>query len=231
MAEALSDGAREGGAEVRLRRAHELAPEEIIRSQDAWHEHYVATRESVSEAAPEDLEWADGYAFGTPTRFGLPSAQLKQFIDQCGPLWVAGKLADKVATSFTSSQNRHGGQESTILALNNVFYHWGAIIVPTGYTDPLLFAAGGNPYGASYPSGQDATVSSDALQAARYQGRRLADFAKRLGGARVYEQHHLVPRLGRERRTVARSLCAQVSVAVVHTTKGGGDAVRDLFRK
>ena len=64
------------------------------------------------------------------------SAQLKQFLDQTGPLWMAGKLSDKAATSFTSAINRHGGQESTLLSFNNVFYHWGAVIVPPGYTDP-----------------------------------------------------------------------------------------------
>lgn len=180
MAEGVAEGAAEAGADIRLRRVHELAPEEVIRSQDAWHEHYVSTRETVPEATPDDLAWADGYAFGTPTRFGLPAAQLKQFIDQCGPLWADGRLADKAGTSFTSSQNAHGGQESTILALNNVFYHWGAVIVPPGYTDPLLFAAGGNPYGTSYPSGQEGSVSFEALEAARYQGRRLATFAERL---------------------------------------------------
>jgi NAD(P)H dehydrogenase (quinone) len=73
----------------------------------------------------EDLEWADGFALGTPTRFGNVSSQLKQFIDQTGPLWMPGRLADKAATSFTSAINRHGGQESTLPALNNTFYHWG----------------------------------------------------------------------------------------------------------
>ena len=182
LAVAVAEGAEEAGAEVRLRRVPELAPEEVIRSQDAWHEHYVATRESVQEATLDDLEWAEGYAFGTPTRYGTPAAQLKQFLDTTGPLWAAGKLADKPATSFTSSQNVHGGQESTLLALNNVFYHWGSVIVAPGYTDPLLFASGGNPYGTSYISGQDiaSELPAETLASARYQGRRLATFAARL---------------------------------------------------
>lgn len=181
LAQAVQAGAEEAGAEVRLRRAAELAPEEIIRTQDAWHEHYVATKDTVAEAVNDDLDWADGIALGTPTRYGLPTAQLKQFIDQTGPLWGQGKLADKVATSFTSSQNTHGGQESTLLALNNVFYHWGAIIVPPGYTDPLLFESGGNPYGTSYPSGGgDGTIPENVAKAARYQGRRLAEYAVKL---------------------------------------------------
>ena len=187
LADAVAEGAEEAGNEVRLRRVPELAPEEVIRSQDAWHEHAVAERGVVEEATLDDLEWADGYAFGTPTRYGTPAAQLKQFIDTTGPLWAAGKLADKPATAFTSAQNRHGGQESTILALNNVFYHWGAVIVAPGYTDPMLYGSGGNPYGTSYVSGQDIAkeLPAEILEAARYQGRRLGEFTVRLAGSRV----------------------------------------------
>ena len=184
LAQAVAEGAEEAGAEVRLRRVAELAPEEVIRSQDAWNEHYVATKDVVEEATLDDLEWADGYAFGTPTRYGTPAAQLKQFLDTTGPLWAEGKLADKPATSFTSAQNTHGGQESTILALNNVFYPWGAVIVSPGYTDPLLYASGGNPYGTSYVAGQDTVkeLPAETVTAAKYQGRRLATFAAKLAG-------------------------------------------------
>jgi NAD(P)H dehydrogenase (quinone) len=186
MARALADGAEESGAEVRLRRAAELAPEDVIRSQEAWHEHYVATRETVPEATLEDLRWADGYAFGTPTRYGNPTAQLKAFLDTTGPLWASGELADKPVTSFTSSQHAHGGQESTILALNNVFYHWGCLIVAPGYTDPALFDAGGNPYGTSFASqGEVRDVDEKVLASARYQGQRLARFAERLAAVPV----------------------------------------------
>lgn len=187
LADALAKGAAGAGAEVRLRRVPELAPEEVIRRQDAWHEHYEATVGVVEEAKLEDLEWADGFALGTPTRYGLPAAQLKEFIDQTGPLWVEGHLANKVATSFTSAANRHGGQESTLLALNNAFYHWGSVIVPPGYTNEVQYAAGGNPYGTSYPSGLDGdpSVSVEALTAAHYQGHRLAEYASRLVAATV----------------------------------------------
>lgn len=185
LADALAKGAADAGGEVRLRRVAELAPEEVIRTQDAWHEHYLATLGSVDEVGLEDLEWADGFAFGTPTRYGLPAAQLKQFIDQTGPLWAKGSLANKVATSFTSSANRHGGQESTLLAINNAFYHWGALIVPPGYTNAVQYAAGGNPYGTSYPSGTegDPSVTAEALTAAHYQGYRLAKFAALIAAA------------------------------------------------
>ena len=186
LAQAVAEGAESTGAEVRLRRVPELAPEEVIRSQDAWHEHYVATKESVEEVTLDDLAWADGYAFGTPTRYGTPAAQLKQFIDTTGPLWAKGELANKPATAFTSAMNQHGGQESTILSLNNVFYHWGALIVAPGYTDPLLYASGGNPYGTSYVSGQSVgDVDAAVLEGARYQGRRLAEFAEVLASTKV----------------------------------------------
>ena len=187
LAQAVAAGAEETGAEVRLRRVPELAPEEVIRSQDAWHEHVVATHDVVPEATLDDLDWADGYALGTPTRYGTPAAQMKQFIDTSGPLWAKGGLANKAATSFTSSMNRHGGQESTILALNNVFYHWGSVIVAPGYTDKLLYASGGNPYGTSYVSGQDVADSlpEEIETAARYQGKRWAKVASALKAAEL----------------------------------------------
>jgi NAD(P)H dehydrogenase (quinone) len=183
LAEAVAEGAKSTGADVRLRRAAELAPTAAIDANPAWRQHVAATNDVVPEAALEDLEWADGYALGTPTRFGNVAAQLKQFIDQTGPLWMSGRLADKPATSFTSAINRHGGQESTILALNNVFYHWGAIIVAPGYTDALLYAAGGNPYGTSFVSGMQGERPDQAiLEAARYQGRRLANVTMTIQG-------------------------------------------------
>jgi NAD(P)H dehydrogenase (quinone) len=173
LAEAVADGAGQTGADVRLRRVAELAPPEAIASNPAWQAHHDATAH-IPVATLEDLEWANGYAFGTPTRYGTPAAQLKQFLDTTAPLWAQGKLADKPATTFTSAQNRHGGQEATILALNNVLYHWGSLIVPPGYTDEVLYAAGGNPYGTSWASAGGGPDEA-ALAAARYQGRRLAE--------------------------------------------------------
>ncbi|SDN41838.1 NAD(P)H dehydrogenase (quinone) [Geodermatophilus siccatus] len=181
LAAAVADGAREAGAEVRLRRVRELAPQEAIDSNPLWRAHVDTTAGEVEEATPADMEWADGYALGTPTRFGTPAAQMKQFIDTLGGLWFTGKLANKGATAFTSAQNVHGGNESTILTLFNVFSHFGAVIVPPGYTDPLLFEAGGNPYGVSNASGgKSATASEAELAAARYQGRRLAEVTAKL---------------------------------------------------
>lgn len=185
LARAVAEGAAEAGADVGLRRVAEIAPDRAIDMNPAWRTHLEQTRETVGEAVPEDLEWADGFALGSPTRFGNVSAQLKQFIDQTGPLWMAGKLADKAATSFTSAISRHGGQESTLLAINNIFYHWGAVIVPPGYTNPQLLAAGGNPYGTSFVSSvQGVRPTEEILAAARYQGRRLAEVASHLRALR-----------------------------------------------
>lgn len=184
LAEAIAEGAYDAGGDVRLRKARELAPEEAIASNAGWSAHRLETQ-LVPEASLDDLEWADVLIFGTPTRFGLPSAQLKQFLDMTGPLWAEGKLADKIVSTFSSSATAHGGQESTILALNNTFCHWGAIIVPPGYTDPLQFAAG-NPYGASYASSNGTLLPDDAaLASARNQGRRTVLVARQfLAGAR-----------------------------------------------
>lgn len=171
LAQAAEKSASETGAEVRLRKVHELAPQEAISSNEGWAAHALQTQD-VPEATLDDLEWADVIMLGSPTRYGLPTAQLKQFLDQTGPLWGAGKLVNKVGTSFTSTATAHGGQESTILAINNTFYHWGSIIVSPGYADPVQFEAG-NPYGASFTSNNgevppgETALASMAFQAAR----------------------------------------------------------------
>jgi NAD(P)H dehydrogenase (quinone) len=174
LAHALADGAAQRGADVRVRRAPETAPPEAIASHERWQRYVDEVAPGVPEVQLDDLVWADGLAFGSPTRFGGPTAQLKSVLDQTGGLWFQNKLADKVATGFTSASTGHGGLESTILALNNVFYHWGAIVLPTGYTAPI-FHEHGNPYGASWVSRRSAPPDDTALDAARQQGRRLAD--------------------------------------------------------
>ncbi|WP_055526369.1 NAD(P)H:quinone oxidoreductase [Streptomyces graminilatus] len=186
LAQAVAEGAESAGAEVRLRRVAELAPDEAIAANPDWGRHRAETESTVQVAELADLEWADGYAFGTPTRYGAPAAQLKQFIDTAGGLWQAGKLADKPVTAFVSSAEQHGGQESTILSLNNVFYHWGALIVPLGYTDDIVYAAGGNPYGTSWPAGFPSNAPDEVtLDCARFQGARLARFATLLSADRA----------------------------------------------
>jgi NAD(P)H dehydrogenase (quinone) len=176
LARAVEEGAKGAGAEVRFRKVKELAPEEAVKSNEGWSAHAKETQD-VPTASNEDLEWADAVIFGTPTRYGLPSAQLKQFVDGTGKLWASGALANKVMSSFTSAATAHGGQEATILSLNTVFYHWGAIIVAPGYTDPVQFQSG-NPYGVSFTSNNGALDPDEtALGAARFQGRRVAEVA------------------------------------------------------
>jgi NAD(P)H dehydrogenase (quinone) len=184
MARAVSEGAAGEGAEVRLRQVAELSEEMRISVDQYWGRH----RSDVDEdpvARIGDLEWADGIAFGTPTRFGNVAAQLKVFLDLAGELWQQGKLIDKVATSFTSSQTEHGGQESTILALNNTLYHWGAIVLPLGYTVHEVFNGGGNPYGASFTSGHSVDgPDAQTRLVARAQGARLARVARAIRAGR-----------------------------------------------
>jgi NAD(P)H dehydrogenase (quinone) len=183
IARAIAAGAEEAGAEVRLRPVEELAPEMLISQNQAWGRHRSEIADEPT-ATLEDLEWADGIAFGTPTRFGNVAAQLKMYLDEAGELWQEGKLVNKVVTAFTSSQTAHGGQESTILALNNTFYHWGSIVLPLGYTAVEVFNGGGNPYGTSYTSGtRVGEPDADTLAVAHAQGRRLARVAQVIGVA------------------------------------------------
>lgn len=182
LAEAYAQGAADAGAEVRLRRVHELAPDPVVDAVPGWRAHLDATAD-IPHATHDDLIWATGYAFGTPTRFGNVSSQLKQFLDTTSGLWLAGELANKPVTGFTASKDAHGGQESTLLALYNTMYHWGAILLPPGWVDyEIAHAAGGNPYGISQVETQadDPVYAAAVLTAARHQGGRLAETARAL---------------------------------------------------
>lgn len=180
LARALEEGAKQAGAEVRVLKVKELAPEEAIASNQGWSAHRLETQD-VPEATLADLEWADAIILGAPTRYGMPAAQLKQFIDTTGPLWGQGKLVNKITSSFTSAATAHGGHESTILSLNNTYYHWGSIIVGPGYADPIQFQSG-NPYGTSHTSQNGAVPPDDvALNAARFQGKRVAEVTAMFG--------------------------------------------------
>lgn len=172
IAEAIAEGAADAGADVRLRPVAELNDVATIDANPRWREHVDATA-SLPRADLDDLRWADGIALGSPTRFGLPASSLKHLLDLTGRLWAEGVMVDKVVTAFTSSSTSHGGLESTILAINNVAYHWGSIVLPLGYTDDTVKATG-NPYGSSWVSRKGSRPDEDALAAARHQGRRLA---------------------------------------------------------
>ena len=180
MAEIAADSAREAGAEVRLLKVKETAPEGIVAGQDAWKAQAEKTAK-VPEASPADMEWANAYLFSAPTRYGVSASQMRAFIDTLGPLWSQGKLANKAASAMTSAQNPHGGQETTLIGLYTTFMHWGCILVPPGYTDPSLFAAGGNPYGTSV-SATGQGVPEEAKAAIRHQAKRLVEFAGKIAG-------------------------------------------------
>ncbi|MDT0445776.1 NAD(P)H:quinone oxidoreductase [Streptomyces johnsoniae] len=179
LAKEIGETAEKAGAEVRLLKVTELAPAEAIASNEAWAAHAAASA-GTPEATPADVEWADAVIFGTPTRFGNVSSQLKQFLDQLGGLWGQGKLADKVYSGFVTTATRHGGQESTLLALYNSVHHFGGILVAPGYTDPVKFVDG-NPYGTSHVDAQGSLpVDEDALAAARVQAARVVKVAAAL---------------------------------------------------
>lgn len=176
LAQAAAEGAEKAGARVRLRKVAENASEEAINARPKWVQHLQDTVD-IAEAGHDDLEWADAVLFGTPTRFGNPASQLRAFIESTSPLWAQNKLENKIYSAFTASNTAHGGQESTLLTLANTFYHWGGIIVPPGYTDPIQFKSG-NPYGTSHVTGEGAP-GEVALEAARYQAGRVVDIAAR----------------------------------------------------
>ena len=173
LAQTAAQAAEQTGAEARLRRVKELAPDEAIDSRPEWRAHLYATAQ-IPEASLDDLDWADVCIFSMPTRYGNLPAQMKQYIDSTGGLWAQGKLANKVVTAMTSAMNTHGGQETTLQAFYTSMAHWGAIIVPPGYTDQAIFAAGGNPYGTSV-SATDGSVPEEQLTAVRHQVRRAVE--------------------------------------------------------
>jgi NAD(P)H dehydrogenase (quinone) len=179
LAKQAVEAAEKAGAEVRLRKVHELAPEEAIASNEGWSKHRLETQD-VAEASAEDVTWADAVIFGTPTRYGNVSAQLKQFLDTLGPQWAQGQLANKVYTGFVSAGTGHGGLETTLLALYNSIHHFGGIIVSPGYTDPSKFVDG-NPYGASHVSANGANPPQEKdLTAVAYSATRATQIAAQL---------------------------------------------------
>lgn len=187
MAELAAEAAREMGAEVRLRKVRETAPRAVVEAQDAW----VAQEERTSdirEAEPADLVWADAFLFSTPTRYGGAASQMRSFIDTLGPIWQEGKLVNKTFSAMTSSQNPHGGQETTLQTMYITAMHWGAILVPPGYTDESIFAAGGNPYGAGVTAGEDG-LTDEVEAAIKHQTRRLLEVTGRLGRGVEEEAH------------------------------------------
>jgi NAD(P)H dehydrogenase (quinone) len=184
LAGAIGEGAREAGAEVRLRRARELVGETVMALAPGWVE--AAQRMNALYEAPtlEDAEWADGIVLGAPTRFGSPASELRAYVEGLGALWVQNKLIDKAGAAFTSTSTIHGGAETTILSLWPTLAHLGLVIVPNGYGAPLSRAAG-TPYGSnSVSGGPEKGPTANDLEIARHQGRRVARVAEALRAAR-----------------------------------------------
>lgn len=177
MSKWAKEEAEKAGAEVRLRKVEELL-DTSKNMNPAWKK-YLEDSKDVEIADSEDLVWADAILFSMPTRFGNVPAQMKFFIDQQGGIWAQGKLVNKVVSAMTSAQNNNGGQEKTIQALYTSMMHWGAIIVPAGYTDDSIYAAGGNPYGTSGTATNEG-FANDLEGAVRHQVKRLLDIAGKL---------------------------------------------------
>jgi NAD(P)H dehydrogenase (quinone) len=182
MARRVVEAAESAGAEVRLRHIAETRDPASFANNPAWAANYEATKDQPT-ATGDDIVWADAVIFGTPTRFGSPTAQFRTFFDGLGGLWAKGQLADKVYAAFTSSQTEHGGQESTLLSLYISLMHFGGILVPPGYTDPVKFADG-NPYGVGHVTGpENKNELGDAtLNALDHLARRVVSITDRLVG-------------------------------------------------
>jgi NAD(P)H:quinone oxidoreductase type IV len=185
LAEAVAEGAREvPGAEVRMLQVPELVPDAVLERSGAKKTR--AAFAHVPVARPDDLGEADAILFGTPTRYGNMTAQMRNFLDQTGGLWVKGALVGKVGSVFTSTGTQHGGQETTITSFHSTLLHHGMLIVGVPYTEKGLSVigevSGGSPYGASTVAGPDGSrwPSENELGIARFQGRHVAGIASRL---------------------------------------------------
>lgn len=179
LAQWAAEGARQAGAEVKIYKVQETAPQSVIDSNPGWKAHAQTTKD-VPVVTADDLVQADAIIFSTPTRYGNMAAQMKQFLDSTGGIWAQGKTINKVVSGMTSAQNSHGGQEATILSLYTMMYHWGAIVVAPGYTDQSIFTAGGNPYGTSVSVDQEGKMKEDVQAAVIHQAKRVVTVAEAL---------------------------------------------------
>lgn len=182
MIYAAAEGAREAGAEVTIKRVAELVPEDVARAAN-----YKLDQEAPI-ASPSEMGDYDGFIIGVSTRYGMMNSQLKNFLDQTGPLWAKGALVNKVATVMSSSASQHGGQEQAILTTQAALQHHGVIIVPLGYAYAEQMGVdvvrGGSPYGMTTTTLSDGSrlPSEQELEGARFQGRHVANIAIRLHG-------------------------------------------------
>lgn len=185
LAEAVAEGARgAANTEVTLLQVPELVPEDVLEKSGARAAR--AAFAHVPAASPDQLVQADAIIFGTPTRFGNMCAQMRNFLDQTGGLWMSGGLIGKVGSVFTSTASQHGGQETTITSFHSTLLHQGMVIVGVPYSEQRLLnmneITGGSPYGASTLTGGDGSrqPSANELAIARFQGKHVAEIASRL---------------------------------------------------
>jgi len=185
MAQAIADGAREViGANVVVKRVPETLPPEVLTAMGATDAQKAFADVPIATVA--DLADADAVIFGTPTRFGNMASQMRAFLDATGGLWAQGKLVGKVGSVFASSATKHGGQESTILSFHTTLLHHGMVIVGLPYAfagqTRIDEVTGGSPYGASTIAGGkgERLPSENELAGARFQGRHVAQIAKKL---------------------------------------------------
>ncbi len=180
MAYAAAEGAKEAGATVTVKRVPELVPEEVAKSM-----HYKLDQKAPI-ATPAELADYDAIIFGTGTRYGNMTAQMKNFLDQTGALWMSGALVGKPGSVMSSSATQHGGQESTILSFHTVLLHHGMIIVGLPYAFQgqmgVTEVMGNSPYGASTIASGDGSrqPSKVELDGARYQGKHVATITAKL---------------------------------------------------
>ncbi|MGZ3596012.1 MAG: NAD(P)H:quinone oxidoreductase [Syntrophales bacterium] len=185
MAEAVAAGARiVKGADVSQYRVPETLSEEVLGKMGALEAQKGLAH--VPVCTVDELATADAIIFGTPTRFGNMCGQMRQFLDATGGLWAKGSLVGKVGSVFTSSATQHGGQESTILTFLTTLLHQGMVIVglPYSFVGQMRIdeITGGSPYGASTIAGTqgERMPSENELNAARFQGRHVAEIAAKL---------------------------------------------------
>ena len=182
MAQAVAEGAREAGASVDIKRVPELVSEEVARKS------YYKMDQAAPIAAIEDLANYDAVIVGVGTRFGRMASQMANFLDQAGGLWARGALHGKVGGAFSCSATQHGGQETTLFSIITNLLHFGMVVVGLDYGHAgqmtLNEVTGGSPYGATTISGGDGSrqPSANELEGARYQGRKIAETAKKLHG-------------------------------------------------
>ena len=181
MANAIAVGARSvAGTEVNIKRVPELVPEEAAKQAG------IKLEQDAPVATVDELANYDAIIFGTPTRFGNMSAQMRNFLDQTGGLWANGKLIGKVGSVFTSTGVQHGGQETTLTSFHTTLLHHGMVIVGVPFSCAELSnmdeISGGTPYGASTLAGGDGSrqPSENELKIAQFQGQHVAEIAKNL---------------------------------------------------